>query len=166
MKNLLKLSALFSAVLMLQFCTPATTEEEVENTDSTVVQEEVQEPTRESLILNREVMLIADAENPTDFELKHTPEISVGEEVAEDGTSTVDILLGSNGIIHPAIREHWIDYIALYLDDELIEKREFENGPESGKTTFNVNLEGKSKIKIESGCNIHGIWSSEITVNN
>ena len=151
------LIALF-AVFFLQSCTPTTENEETEVSDSLTIVDE--KPTRESLIVNRNAMAIQDPENPNDFELKHTPEITVNE-ADEKGYTVIDVVLGSDGIIHPATEAHWIDYISLYVDGELVETKEFENNDESGKTSFFVPLGNAKKIRIEAACNLHGVWNNE-----
>ena len=114
---------------------------------------------REKKIVNRNVMTISDPENPTKAELKHTPEIQLGN--TDDLSFTeVKITIGT-GIIHPSTKEHWIDYIKLYADDALVGDVRFEAGEASGYAVFKIKTENVKTLKAECGCNIHGIWSSE-----
>lgn len=111
------------------------------------------------LIINRQKMSFADPENPTDFELKHTPEITFLE---PDGTgfTRMKIHVGSKGIIHPTEENHWIDYLKIFNNDKLIAFTEFENGPVRGYAEYFVKLAKGDTILVDAGCNLHGIWSN------
>jgi len=111
---------------------------------------------------NRNRYSIKDPENPTKAELKHTPEISVKE---SDGDFTrVEIIVGSQGIIHPTSEKHWIDYIKLFADDKPVGMVEFEAGMARGFASFIVKNKELKTLKAEIGCNLHGIWESSIEV--
>jgi superoxide reductase len=113
---------------------------------------------------NRQKMGIKDPENPTKAELKHTPEISVKE---TDGEFTrIEIMVGSQGIIHPTTAEHWIDYIKLFVNNNLVGVVEFEAGMARGFASFIVKNNDLKTLKAEIGCNLHGIWESSLTINN
>lgn len=120
---------------------------------------------RDKLITNRQKMEFQDPENPTDFELKHTPKI-VLKEKDERGFTPVEIIIGSEGIIHPTEEGHWIDYISLYLDDQFLGKMEFTNGVASGYTVFKFMLDGGKVLKAEAGCNLHGIWNNSVELTS
>ncbi len=113
---------------------------------------------------NRQKMGIKDPENPTKAELKHTPEISIKE---TDGEFTrIEIMVGSQGIIHPTTVEHWIDYIKLFVNNNLVGAVEFEAGMARGFASFIVKNNDLKTLKAEIGCNLHGIWESSLTLNN
>ncbi len=114
---------------------------------------------RDKKIVNRDKHAIKDPENPTKAELKHTPEIAIGE-ANEAGFSEIKITIGQQGIIHPTTDAHWIDFISLSADEKLIGKVEFEIGAASGYATFRVKTEGINTLTAVSGCNLHGIWQS------
>jgi len=112
---------------------------------------------------NRQKMSFKDPENPTKAELKHTPEITIKE---DDGEFTrVEIMVGSQGVIHPTTAEHWIDYIKLFSNDKLVGVVEFEAGMARGFASFIIKNENSQTIKAEIGCNLHGIWESSLTIN-
>jgi superoxide reductase len=113
--------------------------------------------------MNRQKMAIEDTENPTKAELKHTPEIAV-KESDDSGFTRIDITVGSQGIIHPTKAEHWIDFMKLYLDNDLIGEINFEAGKARGFGSFYVKTEGVQKIKAEIGCNLHGIWENTLEI--
>ena len=118
---------------------------------------------RNKLIVNRNHYSFADPDNPTKSELKHTPDISLGKKDSQ-GHTLVQITIGMQGIIHPSTKEHWIDFISVYLNDEQISFTEYRNGGIRGFQDFYVKLNKGDKIKAVSGCNIHGIYSSSILV--
>jgi superoxide reductase len=114
-------------------------------------------------IHNRTIMHIKDIKQPTKGELKHTPEIKVGEKNAK-GFTKVEITLGSHGIIHPSTDNHWIDFIELYADGKLVDRVLFSAGKAMGYAAYNVKLDNVKKLKAVAGCNVHGIWENEITL--
>lgn len=113
---------------------------------------------------NRQKMGIKDTENPTEAELKHTPEIKIKD---TDGEFTrVEITVGSQGVIHPSTKEHWIDYIKLFVNNNLSGLVEFEAGMARGFASFIVKNNDLKTLKAEIGCNLHGIWESSLTLND
>lgn len=115
---------------------------------------------QDKLIVNRQKMTFADPNHPSKHELKHTPDISFHEK-DPNGFTKVKITIGQQGIIHPTTPEHWIDYLSIYKNNELVSHTEFENGPIRGYGEHFLNLKDGDIIKAESGCNLHGIWESE-----
>ena len=110
---------------------------------------------------NRQKMKIKDPNNPTKGELKHTPEISLGSK-DEKGFTLININVGSKGIIHPAKKDHWIDFAKLYKDNQLVGQLTIEPGMARGFSGFRVNIDGAKTLKAVIGCNIHGIWENEL----
>lgn len=117
---------------------------------------------RDKLIVNRTKMSFADPENPTDHELKHTPEITLGQP-DDNGFVLIDVILGMKGIIHPGTKEHWIDYLTFYVNENKIAHIENENGPIRGAAKVIYVLAPGDIVRVESGCNLHGIWENSIT---
>jgi desulfoferrodoxin-like iron-binding protein len=116
---------------------------------------------RNKLIINREPQTIVDPENPTKAELKHTPDITFGD-ADEKGNTMIKVTIGKDGIIHPATAEHWIDYLTLFINDKQYSHNEYVNGGIRGFETFFATLKKGDKVKVESGCNLHGIWTNEV----
>ena len=114
-------------------------------------------------IHNRTKMNIKNPANPTKGELKHTPEIKVGSKDAK-GYTLVEVTVGSKGVIHPSTATHWIDFIELYKDGELVDRVVFEPGKAMGYAAFKVKLDGVKTLKAVEGCNLHGIWENTITL--
>ncbi len=113
--------------------------------------------------MNRMAMKPKDPANMEKGELKHTPQITIKEKDAK-GYTLVEITTGQGGIIHPSTADHWIDFISLHADDKLIGKNILEPEVSRGATSFYVKLDKVKTLKATSGCNLHGIWSSTITV--
>jgi len=113
--------------------------------------------------MNRMMMKPKDPTNMEKGELKHTPYIMVNEK-DEKGYTRIDITVGQGGIIHPSTPDHWIDYISLYADGKLIGKNILEPEISRGATSFFVKLDTVKTLKAEAGCNLHGIWTSSVTI--
>lgn len=161
-------SAAAGIVMTFSACTNAT-QGDAGQTAKDTLSEVTEEPAteelseRDKLIINRQELSFKDPENPTDFELKHTPQIDVME-ADENGFAEVKITIGQNNIIHPTEAKHWIDYLKVWADDKLVAYVEYEAGLSRGYTAYKVKIDGVKTIKAEAGCNIHGIWSSEKTL--
>lgn len=117
----------------------------------------------EKLIVNRLDMKPQDPAKPTDFELKHLPQITIKDKDAS-GYTTVEITIGQSGIIHPSTPDHWIDFISLYADDKLVGKSVLEAEISRGAASFAVKLDNVKALTSKAGCNLHGIWSSTVTL--
>jgi len=113
--------------------------------------------------MNRMEMKPKDPANMEKGELKHTPQITIKEKDTK-GYTLVEITTGQGGIIHPSTPDHWIDFISLHADDKLIGKNTLEPEVSRGATSFYVKLDNVKTLKATSGCNLHGIWSSTLTV--
>jgi superoxide reductase len=113
--------------------------------------------------MNRMPMKAKDANKMEKGELKHTPQITIKEKDAK-GYTLVEITVGQGGIVHPSTPEHWIDFISLHADDKLIGKNTLEPEISRGATSFYVKLDGVKTLKATSGCNLHGIWLSTLSV--
>jgi len=118
---------------------------------------------REKLIINRKYNKFKDSNNPSKAELKHTPDIIIGNN-NEQGFTLVSIIIGQKGIIHPSTKEHWIDYISLYLNNKLYSKTEFINGGIQGFANFYIELNKGDTLRAEAGCNLHGIYDYIIEI--
>ncbi len=112
---------------------------------------------------NRTLMAPKDANKLTKAELKHTPQITLGSKDAH-GYTLVEITVGQKGIIHPSTKNHWIDFISLYVDKKLVGTTELEAEISRGATAFRVKLDGAKYLTANAGCNIHGIWANTLTL--
>jgi len=101
------------------------------------------------------------SDKATKGELKHTPEIKIGN-VDNKGYTLIEITIGQEGIIHPSTKEHWIDFIELEGDGQLLARTFFEPGTSMGYVAYKVKLNGIKKLIAREGCNKHGIWEETI----
>jgi len=113
--------------------------------------------------MNRMEMKPKDPKNMQKGELKHTPLITLHTK-DDKGYTRVEITTGQGGIIHPSTQEHWIDFISLHADDTLVGNNILEPEISRGATSFYVKLDGIKTLKATSGCNLHGIWSSTLSL--
>lgn len=113
--------------------------------------------------MNRTEMRPKDPLNMDKFELKHTPLVTIKEKDA-NGYTHVYITVGQGGIIHPSTPDHWIDFIELYADDKLVGKSTLEPEISRGAASFAVKLDNVKVLKAKSGCNLHGIWTTTVTL--
>ena len=123
----------------------------------------VQASETEEVYMNRIEMKPEDSSKMTKGELKHSPEITVKEKDAK-GYTRVEINIGQAGIIHPSTPSHWIDFISLYADDKLVGKSTLEPEISRGMASFSLKLDKVKTLKSKAGCNLHGIWTTTITL--
>ena len=128
---------------------------------ATVPEKQPEKSEREKLIVNRQKNTFADPNNPTKLELKHTPEITFGE-TDKNSFIQIFITIGSQGIIHPTEKNHWIDFLKIFVNNKEIQNIEFANGVIRGYNSCFAKLSNGDKIKAITGCNIHGIWQNEV----
>ena len=96
-------------------------------------------------------------------ELKHSPQVTIKEKDAK-GYTLIEITIGQGGIIHPSTPDHWIDFIELYADEKLVGKSTLEPEISRGAASFAVKLDSVKVLKARSGCNLHGIWTTTVTL--
>jgi len=152
--------AVTTGIGLLSSCETKTTEV----ADAVPEKEEEKQPAkteREKLIVNRQNNTFADPANPTKLELKHTPEITFGG-LDKNGFVQIFITIGSQGIIHPTEDNHWIDFLKILVNNKEIQNIEFANGAIRGYNSCFAKLNKGDRVKAISGCNIHGIWESEV----
>ncbi len=113
--------------------------------------------------MNRMEMKPKDPAKMDKGELKHSPLVTIKEKDAK-GYTLVEINIGQGGIIHPSTPDHWIDFIELYADDKLVGKSSLEPEISRGAASFSVKLDNVKVLKARSGCNLHGIWTTTVTL--
>jgi superoxide reductase len=102
-----------------------------------------------------EIHSIADLDSATDYELKHTPNLRV---VDHPDNQVMFVTIGLNGLSHPQTEEHFIEWIRLYIGDELFYDIHFDanDTPEDSVDVPRVD----ELIRIQARCNLHGIWET------
>lgn len=113
--------------------------------------------------MNRMDMKPKDPAKMDKGELKHSPLVTIKEKNAK-GYTLIEITVGQGGIIHPSTPDHWIDFIELYADDKLVGKSIMEPEISSGAASFLVKLDNVKVLKAKAGCNLHGIWTTTVTL--
>jgi len=96
-------------------------------------------------------------------ELKHSPQVTIKDKDAK-GYTLVEITVGQGGIVHPSTPDHWIDFIALIADGKTVGKSTLEPEISRGVASFAVKLDGVKTLTAKAGCNLHGIWTTTVSV--
>jgi superoxide reductase len=96
-------------------------------------------------------------------ELKHSPQVTIKDKDAK-GYTLVEITVGQGGIVHPSTPDHWIDFISLTADGKLIGKSTLEPEISRGVASFAVKLDNVKTLTAKAGCNLHGIWSTTVSI--
>ena len=115
------------------------------------------------LVVNTMDMKIQDPKNPTKGELKHSPDIKIGEKDAK-GFSLVEVEVGQEGIIHPSTANHWIYQVELYADGKKIAVADLEPEISRGYLSSRVNLVNVKELNAIAKCNLHGNYTSSLSV--
>jgi len=116
------------------------------------------------LIVNTTEVKMQDPAHPTKGELKHTPEIKVGEKDAK-GYSLVEVNIGQQGIIHPSTAKHWIYEIELFADGHKVSSVSLEPETSRGYLAARVNLSGVKALTANSKCNLHGMYTAMVKLS-
>ena len=113
----------------------------------------------EKLVVNKQKMSIKDPANPTEAELKHSPEITIGA-VDAKGYALVEVNIGQKGVIHPSDEKHWIYEIELFGDDKKIASVSLEPMVSRGYLAARVDTKAIKTLSAVSKCNIHGDYTT------
>jgi desulfoferrodoxin-like iron-binding protein len=97
---------------------------------------------------------IKDIASATDFELKHTPNVTVTQ---NGDTRIVKASIGLKGITHPQTEEHYIEWIQVFCDGVSVGKKDFSPS-ETPVAEFRIECAGQ--ITVQELCNLHGIWEA------
>lgn len=116
-----------------------------------------------SKIVNTMKMKMNDPKKPEKGELKHTPQITVGD-VDAKGYVTVEVTVGQEGIIHPSTEDHWIYMIELYADGKKVAHADLEPLISRGYLSAKVKKDGLKSLRAVAACNLHGTWEDTITL--
>ncbi|OVE73511.1 hypothetical protein BVX94_03690, partial [bacterium B17] len=106
----------------------------------------------------------ADADNLTDGDKKHIPQIVIVKEcgLIPDGTCT-DVHARIGEIEHVMTEDHYIKYLDFYLDYKFISR--IWLSPESCHPAAALHLNAPSgKITVVENCNVHGSWMAEADI--
>lgn len=117
----------------------------------------------EKLIVNKNDYGFKDPQNPTEYELKHTPAISVGS-VDASGFALVEVTVGQKEIIHPSVDNHWIYQIELFAGDKRVGVVDLEPSISRGYLAARVQLKDVKTLRAIARCNLHGNFSFTLNV--
>lgn len=117
----------------------------------------------EKLIVNKKKMEIKDPSNPTELELKHSPEIKLGA-VDAQGFALIEVNIGQKGVIHPSVVNHWIYEIELYADNKKIANVSLEPIQSRGYLATRINTKEVKVLSAIAKCNLHGDYSASLTL--
>ena len=97
-----------------------------------------------------------------DMAKKHLPVITTPDTVKAGEPFEVKIKVGGiDGVEHPNMLGHWINYVQLFAGDIPIVKVEFAPVvTDKYETTVKLTLEKTTALKAQEYCNLHGIWES------
>ena len=108
----------------------------------------------------------ADPANMTDMMRKHTPVIDAPDKVKSAEPFAVKVKVGGiDGVGHPNVLGHWINWVALYAGDRLLARVEFAPAVSQPQATLNIALEESTTLRVAAFCNMHGVWQSTKRVN-
>ncbi|WP_406660362.1 class II SORL domain-containing protein [Methanolobus sp. ZRKC3] len=104
---------------------------------------------------NISVQRAKDSQDLTETEKKHIPVIEAPEEVTAGEPFEVKVTVGS--LPHVMEDDHYIQWIELYIDDDLVGKKELDSTEEKAEATFTVvGTEDMISTREIMNCNIHG----------
>ena len=107
--------------------------------------------------VNQLVHSIEDLDKASDFELKHTPNITLEE--LKSGQQ-VNVTIGLKGIAHPQTEEHFIEWIRLFVGTEPLGEQGF--GPGDEVSASFVIERSSAQVIAQALCNLHGLWEARI----
>jgi len=97
-----------------------------------------------------------------EIELLHQPFVGLSNPLKSDKETELVIKVGR--IPHPMEINHHIEWIEIFQDGKLIQKREFDPSLDREAITFLViNPQENFNLEIKAKCNLHGIWSKTIS---
>ncbi|MDR0309088.1 MAG: class II SORL domain-containing protein [Coriobacteriales bacterium] len=103
----------------------------------------------------QEVHSIDSFDEATDFELKHSPNIEI---VEGANGQTVKVSIGLKGLSHPQTEEHYIEWIRLFVGENLIGVVNF-SADQAPEANFEIKRDNQQVI-AQALCNLHGVWES------
>lgn len=107
----------------------------------------------------------ADPANMIDMMRKHTPVMDSPDRVKAGEPFAVVLKVGGlDGVDHPNLLGHWINWVDLYAGDRLLSRTEFAPVVSQPEATLHITLEESATLRAVAYCNLHGAWESTKTV--
>lgn len=110
----------------------------------------------------KEIIRAKNPENLTDLEKKHLPLIEAPDRAENGKPFNVRVKVGGiDGVEHPNLLGHWINWVELYTGDIPIAKVSFTPILGQQEVTFRVALQESTILKVKDFCNLHGVWEGD-----
>ncbi|MEM1588754.1 MAG: class II SORL domain-containing protein [Candidatus Bathyarchaeia archaeon] len=111
----------------------------------------------------KEINKAKNPENLTAMEKKHLPIIDAPSSVEKGKPFLVKVKVGGiDGVEHPNMLGHWINWVELYAGEIPIAKVNFAPVVSNGyEVTFKISLEESTILKAREYCNLHGVWEGD-----
>jgi superoxide reductase len=91
---------------------------------------------------------------------KHTPVVEAPLKVKKGEWFEVKVTVGKD-IPHPNTKEHWIEWVSLWVNDLLAGQATFAPERTASEVTFRIRLEETAVLTAHAYCNLHGLWHSQ-----
>ncbi len=105
----------------------------------------------------------ADPNKMTELEMKHVPQFALPAEIKKGKKMVVTINVGKT--LHPMEKDHYIEWIALYVDSKLLKQIQLKPGK---KPTADFTIKpagGAQELTAHIHCNKHGLWENTQQIN-
>lgn len=104
------------------------------------------------------IVRVADPTKMTLSERKHQPVIEIPNKITPGELFMAKINIGE--VAHPMTPQHWIEWIEVYAEDQLLTRIEFTGFAPAAQVTVPLLTENGFQIHVLESCNQHGIWEA------
>ncbi len=105
---------------------------------------------------------VKDPNNKTHTERVHAPQIIFPSQVKPGVATILSAKVGEQ--LHVMTPDHYIMWIEVYLDEELVVRLELTPRAPQPVLTIPLTLTSNATLKILERCNLHGIWESSQSI--
>ena len=110
----------------------------------------------------KDVNKVKNPNNLTVMEKKHLPIITAPDKVKVKEFFEVKIKVGGiDGIEHPNLLGHWINFIEIYAGERFLGRFEFAPETTKPEVTIYIILEESTTLRVFEFCNLHGMWETD-----
>lgn len=104
------------------------------------------------------IIRVQDPNKMTLSERKHQPVIQIEGAVKPAELFMAKINIGE--VQHPMTPVHWIQWIEVYAEDQLLSRIEFTGFAPAAQVTLPLMTESSFQLRVIENCNQHGIWEA------
>ncbi|MCM8801287.1 MAG: hypothetical protein NC912_04685 [Candidatus Omnitrophica bacterium] len=109
---------------------------------------------------NNAIKRPTDPNNLSELEKKHIPVVKIERKCGLIDSVCLDVNIKIGEITHPMQSQHFIMYIDVYLDKNLVSR--YHLTPEKLNPALGIHLKVNSgKLLVLENCNLHGRWVKE-----